>query len=62
LYLAQGVFDDFAELRPFGEIFEVEAYVVGFREVVEVTGVEVEEVDNCHGADERHPDFRRWNS
>lgn len=43
--------DDFAEVRPFGEVVEVEANVVGFGQVVEVAGVEFEEVGWGHGAD-----------
>lgn len=41
-------FDDFAELRPFGEVFEVESDVVGFGEVVEIARVELQEVGGGH--------------
>ena len=40
-YLPVGAFDDFAELWPFGEVFEVEGDAVGFCQVVEVAGVKV---------------------
>lgn len=49
-YLACWPFDDFAEMGPFGEVFEVEADVVCLCQVVEVAGVEFEEVHGVHGA------------
>ncbi len=48
-YLVVCALDDFAELGPFSEVFEVEGNAVGFGEVVEVAGVEVEEVRWSHG-------------
>lgn len=53
-YLPVNAFDDLAELRPFCEILEVEANVVGFSEVVEIGGGEFEEVVWAHGANCRH--------
>lgn len=44
-------FDDFAELRPLCEVLEVEADVVGFRQVVQIAWVEVEQVQRRHWAD-----------
>ena len=53
-YLAGRAFGDFAQVGPAGKVVEVEADVVGFGQVVEVAGVEVEEVDGGHGTDRRH--------
>ena len=41
-YLSILPFDHFAQLWPFGEVFQVEAYVVGLCEMVEIARIEFE--------------------
>lgn len=53
-YLAVDAFDYAAEVGPFREVLEVEAYVIGFGEGVEVGGCDAEEVWGAHGADCGH--------
>jgi hypothetical protein len=50
-------FDDFAKRWPFGEVFEVEADVVSFCEVVEVAWIETQQVHGRHGPYERHDGY-----
>ena len=52
-------FNDLAQLGPFGEVLEVEADVVCFGQVVEITWIELEEICACHGTDERHCELGR---
>lgn len=47
-------FDDLAQLRPAGEIFEVESDIVRLGEIVQVAGVELEEVHRRHGTNGGH--------
>ena len=41
-YLSFLSFNNFTELRPFRKILKIEAYVVRFCEMIEITGVESE--------------------
>lgn len=47
-------FDNLAQLRPTGEIFEVESDIVRLSEIVQVAGVELEEVHRRHGTNGGH--------
>jgi hypothetical protein len=49
-------FNHTAEMRPFGEVLQVKCDVVGLGEVVEVAGIEIEEVHGRHWPDGRHGD------
>ena len=51
LDLAPLVFKHETELWPFGKVFEVEVYAVGFGQVVEVALVELEKVHRTHWAE-----------
>jgi len=51
LDLASLVFKHETELWPFGKVFEVEVYAVGFGQVVEVALVELEKVHRTHWAE-----------
>lgn len=51
-------FGDVEEVRPFGEVGEVEVEAVGLGEGVEVGGVEVEDVEGVEGTDGGH--FGGW--
>lgn len=46
--------NDLAEVRPFGQVVEIEADVVGLGERVEIALVELEEVHRRHRPDGRH--------
>ena len=46
--LATRTFNDFAKLRPFGEVFQVEADIIRFRQVVEVTRVDLQKIHWRH--------------
>ena len=41
-------FDDFAKLRPFCEVLEIEADVIGFCQVIQIARVEFEEISRGH--------------
>lgn len=53
-YLAVSAFEHHAEFGPFGKVFQVEADVIGFGEMVKIAWVKVEEVLGCHGPYGRH--------
>jgi hypothetical protein len=43
-----------AEVGPFRKIFEIKCHIIRFGEVIQVAGIEVEEVHGRHWADGRH--------
>jgi hypothetical protein len=51
---ARKVYNHPAQFRPFTEILHIEAQMVSLSHVVEVAGVEMQEVGETHGADGCH--------
>ena len=50
-YLSILSFDNFTQLWPFREILEVEAYVIGLGEVIEIARIELEQIGRGHRSD-----------
>jgi hypothetical protein len=54
LNLSVVTFNDAAEVRPSGQIIEVEFDIICLRKVVQIACVEVEEIHCCHWTDGCH--------